>query len=292
MKFWLFLEKIDRRWIFLAIGLCVIIPSLININFPTTMTPPAQNLWDAVNNLKETGQPLAIVTDYAPSTSPELQPMTNALIRHALELEIPIIIYGGIYPQGFGQAQMGEEEVIASMKGMKMNGDSVIYGEDYVLFPFVPGRLAVIIGMCEDIIGTVRVDAYGDSLKNIPMMQDIRRLGDCGLLVDISGSSLPRTWMTYAGTRYGVPIGVGTTAVSAAEYYAFLQTGQFVGMLGGMKGAAEYEQLNEANIGIDVRRKATIAMAAQNFVHLFIIVIVILGNISFFVLKRNKERRF
>ena len=79
--------------------------------------------------------------------------------------------------------------------------------------------------------------------------------------------------------------------MSAAEYYAFLQTGQFVGMLGGMKGGAEYEEINETRLEVKVRRVASIAMDAQNAVHIFIIVIVIMGNISFFVLKRNKARR-
>ena len=36
---------------------------------------------------------------------------------------------------------------------------------------------------------------------------------------------------------------IGPTAVSAPKYYAFISSGQLKGMLGGMKGAAEYEQL-------------------------------------------------
>ncbi len=291
MKFWLFLENLDRRWIYLAIGLAVIIPSVFPFNSPTTITPPANNLWNSVDNLSEQGKPLMIVTDYSPSTSPELDPMVRAVFRHALEKDIPVIMYGGIYTQGFGMIQRAERYVIEEMEGKRINGDSIIYGEDYVVLPFVPGFTSVIMGMGDDFHRTCPVDYRGESLINFPMMKDFRRLGDLGLLVDMSGSSMPRTWLQYAGTRYGVSIGVGTTAVSAAEYYAFLQTGQFVGMLGGMKGGAEYEQLNEAKLNIKVRRVASIAMDAQNAVHIFIIIIVIMGNISFFVLKRNKARR-
>ena len=291
MKFWLFLQNLDRRWIYLAIGLAVIIPSIFPFNSPTTITPPSENLWNSVDSLKEEGVRLMLITDYSPSTSPELDPMVRAIFRHALEMEIPVILYGGIYPQGFGMAQRAERYVIEEMEGKRINGDSIIYGEDYVLMPFVPGRIAVMMGMGDDFHATVTEDAYGNLMMDLPMMEEFRRLGDLGLLISVSGSSLPRLWMTYAGTRYGVSIGVGTTAVSAAEYYAFLQTGQFVGMLGGMKGGAEYEELNESRLDIKVRRVASIAMDAQNAVHLFIIVIVILGNISFFVLKRNKARR-
>ncbi|MBN1619453.1 hypothetical protein JW890_01910 [candidate division WOR-3 bacterium] len=291
MKFWLFMDKLDRRWLFLAIGLSVIIPSITNMRFPVTTTPPTLNLWNFVDSLKYTKKPLIIICDYSPSTSPELQPMAHALFRHALEADIPVFLYGGLYTEGFGLARIAEETVLEEIDYQKANGDSVIYGEDYVFLPFVPGGLAVIAGMGEDFIGTFRVDARGDSLKNLPMMDNVRRLEDIGLIVDIAGSAVSRTWMVYAGTRYGTPVGVGTTAVSAAEYYTFLQTRQFVGMMGGMKGAAEYEELNASNLNIEVRKQAGIAMASQNFVHLLIIFMVILGNISFFVLKRNKERR-
>ncbi|MBN2363645.1 hypothetical protein JXL83_05900 [candidate division WOR-3 bacterium] len=285
------MEKLDRRWLFLLIGLSVIIPSITNLRFPVTTSPPTLNLWNFVDSLKYTQKPIIIVTDYSPSTSPELQPMANALFRHALEADIPVILYGGLYPDGYGLAQITERTVLEEMNYHLANGDSIIYGKDYVFLPFAPGGLAVIVGMGEDLIGTFRIDVHGDSLKFLPMMDNIRRLEDIGLIVDIAGSAVSRWWMIYAGTRYGTPIGVGTTAVSAAEYYTFLQTRQFIGMLGGMKGAAEYEELNAQRLNIEVRKQAGIAMASQNFVHILIIVMVILGNISFFVLKKNRERR-
>jgi hypothetical protein len=292
MKFWLWLERLDRRWIYLAIGLSVIIPLIFPFNSPTTITPPTVSLWNYVDSLAEEGKPIMVITDYAPSTSPELDPMSRAVIRHALERDIPILIYGGIFPQGFGMAQRSEQYVIEEMGHKKSNGDTIVYGEDWVLLPFIPGTIAVIMGMGDDFLATCPEDARGNSTSELEVTRDIRRLADIGLIIDISGSSLPRTWLQYATTRYGVPVGVGTTAVSAAEYYSFLGTGQFVGMMGGMKGASEYEQLNEDLIEVKSRRVASIAMDAQNAVHIFIIIIVILGNISFFVMKKNKARRF
>ena len=78
-------------------------------------------------------------------------------------------------------------------------------------------------------------------------------------------------------------MGCGTTAVSAPKYYAFVSAGQFVGLLGGMKGAAEYEQL------IKQPAKAVTGMSAQSLVHLLIIFLVIIGNVGFF-LGRSKKR--
>ncbi|MFQ5905459.1 MAG: hypothetical protein ACE5JA_02710, partial [bacterium] len=112
---------------------------------------------------------------------------------------------------------------------------------------------------------------------------------DIPLVVDMSGSTIPILWVLYAGVRYHQQVGVGTTAVSAAQYYPWLQTGQFVGMLGGLKGAAEYERLNE-KMGIrQARKRATIGMGSQSIAHLLMIVLIVLGNIAYF-LTRSKRR--
>jgi len=56
------------------------------------------------------------------------------------------------------------------------------------------------------------------------------------------------------------------------------------GMLGGMKGAADYEILvNQPGL-------AAKGMSAQSLVHLFIILSVIAGNIVFFIEKRRKRQ--
>ena len=73
-------------------------------------------------------------------------------------------------------------------------------------------------------------------------------------------------------------------AVGAPKYYSFVQAGQFVGLLGGMKGAAEYEIL------IGEPANAVLGMGAQSLVHLLIIAMVILGNVGFFASRRNKRR--
>ena len=67
----------------------------------------------------------------------------------------------------------------------------------------------------------------------------------------------------------------GVTAVSAPEYYPYLQAGQLQGLLGGMAGAAEYEVL------VKYPALATRGMDAQSLAHVFIAFMIILGNIAF-----------
>jgi hypothetical protein len=59
----------------------------------------------------------------------------------------------------------------------------------------------------------------------------------------------------------------------APEAYPYLDSRQLVGMLTGMRGAAEYEQLNHSpSFGVT-------AMAGQSFAHLCILVLIGLGNL-------------
>ncbi|MCB5247597.1 MAG: hypothetical protein LHW57_06195, partial [Candidatus Cloacimonetes bacterium] len=62
-------------------------------------------------------------------------------------------------------------------------------------------------------------------------------------VIEFSGSVAGVYWLTYARPKFGTNIAVGVTAVMAADQYPYLQTGQFIGMLSGLKGAAEYEKL-------------------------------------------------
>jgi hypothetical protein len=63
------------------------------------------------------------------------------------------------------------------------------------------------------------------------------------LIVETSGSAAGGTWITYARSKFGANVAVGVTAVMAADMYPFIQSGQLIGMLTGLKGAAEYEKL-------------------------------------------------
>ena len=70
------------------------------------------------------------------------------------------------------------------------------------------------------------------------MMRNIRNYDDIPLIIDLAGSGIVNSWIVYAGARYHARLGSGVTAVMAPDNYQFLQTGQLVGQLGGMKGAA------------------------------------------------------
>ena len=116
------------------------------------------------------------------------------------------------------------------------------------------------------------------------MMDSVVNYEQVSFIFEIADNATADYWVSIVNAQYGVPMGCGTTAVSAPKYYAFVGAGQFVGLLGGMKGAAEYEIL------VGKKAKAVVGMGAQSLVHLLIIGFVILGNLGYFLGPRTKKR--
>jgi len=128
--------------------------------------------------------------------------------------------------------------------------------------------------MGQSIKGTFPVDQHRRLTKQLPIMRTVTNYASFPLLVNISaGYPGTKEWVQQVNSRFHLAMVSGCTAVSAPEYYPYLQSGQLRGMLGGMAGAAEYERLEGEN------GPATRGMDAQSLAHLFIAACIVLGNV-------------
>lgn len=287
MKIIELLTKIDRRIIYLILLIVVIVPLLFPSPEKVRVMPPVEKLYYAIDTIPEE-KAIIIDFDYAPQTAPELDPMGFAILRHVFTRRIKLLVLS-LYVQPLGLAQNALDRVIEEFNSVaQICEDSIIYGRDYVFLGWVPPPIIPILGMGESITNVYRVDYYGNRTDTLPLMQQIMNYNDVGLLVSLSGSDPPKWWVAYAQSRFGLRVGAGITAVSASEFYPYLQTGQFSGMLVGMKGAAEYEEMVERTLDIKVRRKASEALLSLTYAHLIMIIFIVIGNIGYFIKRRKK----
>lgn len=291
--FWLRLQAIDRRWIYLVLWVVVLIPLLFPFRIEPKPTSTVQQLFSYIDSMPE-NKALVVSVDFTPDTQAELQPMVIALLRHAFATRHRVgVVSMQVYGLGLGHDAL--QQVAAEFNVHANNhDDSVISGEDYVFWGWSTPEITVMLGMGERITRVFPVDYYGHSTDSLPITTHIKNYDDVGILVSIAASSIPQLWINYAQTQFGVHLSCGITAVSAADYYPYVNSGQFVGMLAGMKGAAEYEQLLETRmraLGLDysLRRKGTEAMSSQTTAHLAIMAFIIVGNIAFFATRRRKK---
>jgi len=281
------LTKIDRRIIYLILFSVVTLPIIFPSVKSVRVMPPVEKLYNAIDNIPEE-KALIIDFDYDPQTLPEIEPMAFAILRHAFTKRIKVLALS-LYVQPLGLAQNALINVAEEFNSLAAtHEDSIIYGRDYVFLGWQPPPLIPILGMGESIINVYRNDYYGNRTDTLPLMKEVKNYGDVGLLVSLSSGDPPRWWIEYAQNRFGVKVGAGITAVSASEFYPYLQTGQFSGLMVGMKGAAEYEEQVETELGIKVRRKASEALPALTYAHIVIIIFIVVGNTGYFISRRHK----
>ena len=263
----------DRRIIYLLVAAAVVVPFVTGWTLPRgEITPSTQNLYDAIESLPPR-TPVMVVFDYGPSGMPELDPMALALTRHILSRDLRLL---------------GATLVVTGTQ-MCQNVISVVAEElhkqegiDWVNLGYKPGGGVLITQMGEDIKRAYPTDAQGHSTHQLEIMQGIHNYDDIALVIDLASGNSPGAWIIYAYQPYKVKVAAGITAVMATDYYPFLQTGQLIGLLNGLKGAAEYEDL------IDHHGLGILGMFSQSVAHLLIILFVILGNISYFAFTRRR----
>jgi hypothetical protein len=279
--FWENLLSIDRRIIFLFIAIAISLPLFFKTSIHMPVTPVVQGVYDAIENLP-TGSKVLISFDYDPSSMPELQPMAESFFRQLFQKNLKVIIMG-LWPQGPLQANIALDKVF---KDPDIEAKNLQYGIDYVNLGFTAGNEVVIDRMGHDFQEAYPADSRGTPLSEIPLMKGVRNYDNIDLIVNLSaGYPGTQEWVQYAVDVFHVKLVAGNTAVQAPSMYPYVQTGQLAGILGGMKGGAEYE------LALKHPAKAVSYMFSQAVAHAVICVFIIIGNIAFFSMRKKKTSK-
>lgn len=316
MNIWEKMLNINRRWIFLAVGIVSIVPFLIGFGMPITTTIEVENIFNYVNELGPENA-MFISFDFAPGTQAENMPMGVAVMRHAFFNDVPVFLTS-CQPLGHGMAIAclafvtnpgldgyyqrvlfedwsdfrdagitDKEELVIAWENdgnvLPENAAGWVFeGRDYALLGYAPVFHLVILGMTNSIEAQYPSDANGNTLSEMPMLKEHKSLRQVDLALTTSGSAACTYWITYAREKIGLPVAFGVTAVMATDYYPYIQTGQVIGQMGGLRGAAEYEVLLTENGITASTGKAFRGMDVQSAAHILIILLIIMGNIAFF----------
>jgi hypothetical protein len=274
------LMAIDRRWIFLLVAVAIIIPILIPLNLPVEVTKEVLGVYDEIEKLPP-GTKIIVGIDYEPASQPEMDPMVEAILMQCFKKELKVVGISWLI-QGKGNGVRMFAEVARKFK--KETGKDIIYGKDYAYMGYKPGYSAMIIKLGVDFKGTVREDSRGYNVYEMELLDDIEGLGDFEYMVEFHDDSMVDDWIVYGYERTGIRIGSACTAVMATGIYPNLEAGQLTGIVGGLKGASEYEKL------MGYRGAATAGMDSQSVIHMLIIVFIIIGNIAYLI-QENRKRR-
>lgn len=268
------ITQLDRRWVYLAVFIGVLLPLLIGFHLPVKATANVRAVHASIDALD--GDTVLLSFDFGPSTLTELRPMANAILRHCFSKNLRVIGVT-LNAEGVGIAKT----ILADMA--KESGRE--YGRDYVFLGYKAGNEVVILNMGQDLRAAFATDVRGTPLDDLPVTRNINSLSDLAYVVDIAaGYPGVDEWIQYGQERYKFKLAAGCTAVMAPDFFPFLQSGQLDGLLGGLAGAAEYESL------IERPDTAVDGMRPQSVGHVVIILFIIFGNAAYFTSRRRTDR--
>ncbi len=272
MNFWQKLEKLDRRIIYAIITIAVVLPFFFRLGLPIKPSPEVSAIYNYIDKLKPTDI-VFISGDYDPQVDAELSPMYEAILHHCFQKNVKVVVANVFNLQGTGLVEPRLKRIADEYQK--------VYGVDYVFLGWKYGASLLVMQMGKNFIGAWQSDFYQTKLRDLPLTRELKNYDDIDLIVCLTGSSAYASWIVFAYAQYKVKIAAGITAVMAADAYPNMQAGQLIGILGGLRGAAEYEQLvNRPAVGMA-------GMEAQSWAHIAIILFIVLGNLGYFMSKKK-----
>jgi hypothetical protein len=268
------LLTVDRRWIYLLLGVAVIIPVIWEMHVPVTESREVRDVYEFAESIRD-GKILLLAIDYDPSTMAELHPMSEALLRQVWGHQGRVLMSS---LSQFGPA-MADEFITRIAEDMGKE-----YGEDYVFLGYKPYPAITILAMGADFRVPFPTDYYGNTVDDLPMMEGVHNYDDVEGVIALASGTAADYWIVYGNAKFGVPVALGVTGVMASDYYPYLQSEQLFGLIPGIKGAAEYEQM------VGAPGEGARGIPYQTTSHAAILLFIIVTNIAFFA-KRAAARK-
>lgn len=286
MSFWDRLQKIDVRIIYLVMVLSVALPMIWPIGLPIEINKETRAAYQLIEGL-ESGNIILMDAAYSPGSAPELYPSNLAVARHAFKKGLRII--------GFNSWDLGAQLMKRALdQAAEEQGKT--YGVDYVVLGYKIPLTIQIRAAVDDVWAAWKADINGTGFDRLPMMDDFRALKEdlWAIVVMNSGDPGVADWITYVGTPSLNPgpnnadgfvrtilITSACTSVEIPGNMARVQAGILTGLIGGGRGAAEYELLI-GRPGDGVK-----GMDSQSMGHLAVIAFIILGNLGYVFTRRR-----
>ena len=265
------------------------LPIILPLGLPVTTTHPTRMAFEFVENLKP-GDVVWLSFDYGPTSAPENDPMAEGFMRHCFSRNIKVVVSALYGLGGLGLAN-------SSIARLKAEFPEKEYGVDYVNLGYKDGSEAVMRRLGDNIAGAFPRDVRGTPISRFPIFDGVRSIRQVKVVFTAATGPIGEYWVTLMNAQSGTPVIAGPTAVNAPKFYAFLNSRQLAGMLGGMKGAAEYEQLLSKRYPKLERfykstrsLTATRAMDVQTSTHAVIVLFIVMGNIGYFAQRRRARR--
>lgn len=270
------MRSISRGWIYAGFLIVTLLPLMFPIPFPVEVSATTQAMYDAVDALKP-GDTVLYSAEFSADMSAELYPGFFAVFEHMMSKPGVKVVLMATSTDGpmFIQKMLDT----ANLSGKK-------YGEDIANFGYLGGGESSLAAICQDFQKTFPRDYYGADVASLPATQNIKKATDFALIINDSAGGLgPVGWIRQANTAFGVKVATILGQDMALSAYPYIGSGQLVGLLAGLRGAAEYERI-AGTVG-----KGTAGMGAQSTAAIYFMLLLVLANIGYWGTRSGRAGR-
>jgi hypothetical protein len=250
-----------RSMMYLILAAAAVVPILLGsrwseANMPVTAGTTA--MYETIEALPQ-GAVVLVSHDYDPGAAGEMLPQARVVLSHLFERGAQVISVS-LTPEGARLSRQVLDEV-GPERGYAE-------GEGYQSLGYFVGVEAGPRAVVEGLATAGWSELVGDA-------------HDISLIVEFAGTSeYLRLWLEQVQGPYGIPMVAGVSGTAdpyARPYYRNEASRQLLGLMTGLVGAAEYERLSgEAGY-------ALAGMDSQSLVHIAIILLILVGNVVYFV---------
>lgn len=290
------LTRIPRELVYGTLFILLCIPFLVPWSLPVFVSTETRGVYEAVEEVaaEERDKPLEeqrvvfVLSSWGPGTQGENQPQLEAVVRHLIRQRLKFVVFASALDPL--PSDMADRVILAEVE-LEQKRDPAydpVDGVDYANLGFKGVRALTIApvlqGLENDIHAFVVRDRRGRPLDELPIMHNLRRLPDTPLVITVSAGSEGEDVIGVILPKYPeLRVASATMSIVATQMYSYVDSGQLVGLIDGLRGATEYKALLDPDIPPDTRTNAL------SVGRIFIILLVLVGNIGFaYEVRRRK----
>jgi hypothetical protein len=245
-------KTIPKFVVYLLLVLCASIPLFFDITVPNKPIDQSSDAFKALMNLQK-GDTVLLGTDWTGSTRGESKAELISILRILMRKEVKFALWSSADAQSPRCAQ----DVITEVNAMMVKEGSRPYKrwDDWVQAGFYVNSDVAINNVGQDVkkMFAIRRDTDPSgklrSVMESPVLEKIQKVQDFKLVIDVTASKTADFHVQYISAKK-VPILLAVTGVMVPEMDVFYNSGQAVGVIGGLKGVYDLEGMMENGLNV------------------------------------------
>jgi hypothetical protein len=273
---WEKLTAVPREIVMTLILIAIIIPALNPLGLPLLTGDMSKAWYNTVDTLPE-GSVILFDIGYGSGGFPSLGPGNIAAFHQMFEKGHKIVIMATAL-----EGSMMYPLIMESVRPEQRYG--AVYGEDYVFLGYIAGEQTAMAGVLGDLKALVSNDYQGTSIDSLSMMDNVNGADDIALVAYVTtAGGTAEGWVYQAYSQYSMDVIGGCLSMMTTSIKPYYDSGQLLGIMDGIKGAADLEFLT-GNPG-----DAIVSSDILSFTQTLVLIFIVIGNVSFFMTRGQRE---